>query len=107
MRGLLIMLAAGLSAAAIGFPAAAQAATTYYFMVGFCCGSGGHGGGNLQFSVSQVFPPGNDDFANATPIGALPFSDRQDLSAATAEPAEPRSGCFGSTNTVWYSFTAG
>ncbi len=86
---------------------AATAGTTYYFMVGFCCGSGGNGGSNLQFSVSQVLPPGNDNFASATPIGALPFSDSQDLSAASAEPAEPGPGCFSTSNTVWYSFTAG
>jgi PKD repeat protein len=88
---------------------AATAGTTYYFMAAQCCGSGGDGGGNLQFSVSQVIPPGNDDFASATPVGALPFSDTQDLSTATAEPAEPQPGCFNTSNTsntVWYSFTA-
>ncbi len=85
---------------------AATAGTTYYFMAAQCCGDGGTGGGSLQFSVSQLVPPGNDNFANATPIGALPFSDTQDLSAATAEPAEPQPGCFGTSNTVWYSFTA-
>jgi len=85
---------------------AASAGTTYYFMVAQCCGDGGTGGGNLQFSVSQPIPPGNDNFANATPAGALPFSDTQDLTAATTEPAEPQPGCFGTSNTVWYSFTA-
>ncbi len=85
---------------------AAAAGTTYYFMVAQCCGDGGTGGGSLQFSVSQVVPPGNDNFANATPIGALPFSDTQDLTAATAEPAEPQPGCFSTSNTVWYAFTA-
>jgi PKD repeat protein len=86
---------------------AATAGTTYYFLVAQCCGSGGTGGGSLEFSLSQLAPPGNNDFANATPIGALPFSDTQDLTAATAEPAEPGSGCFASDATVWYSFTAG
>jgi PKD repeat protein len=85
---------------------AATAGTTYYFMVGQCCGSGQNGGGNLQFSVRQLLPPGNDNFANATTVGALPFSDTQDLTAATTEPAEPQPGCFGTSNTVWYSFTA-
>lgn len=89
----------------ITFPAAAG--TTYYFMAARCCGSGGNGGGNLQFSVNQLFPPGNDAFANATPISTLPFSDTQDLSTATVEPGEPGPGCFGTSNTVWYSFTAG
>lgn len=86
---------------------AAAAGTTYYFMAAQCCGDGGNGGGSLQFSVSQVIPPGNDDFANATSIGALPFSDTQDLSTATAELAEPSPGCFGTSNTVWYALTAG
>lgn len=84
---------------------AATGGTTYYFLAAQCCGYGGNGGGSLQFSVSQVIRPGNDDFANAMSIGALPFSDTQDLSTATAEPAEPGPGCFGSGNTVWYSFT--
>jgi PKD repeat protein len=84
----------------------ATAGTTYYFMVAQCCGDGGTGGGNLHFSVSQLIPPGNDNFANATPVGALPFSDTQDLTGATAEPAEPQPGCFGTNNTVWYSYTA-
>src|SRR6266516_3542637 len=84
----------------------ATAGTTYYFMAASCCGSGNNGGGTLQLSVSQVFPPGNDNFVNATPIGALPLSDTQDLSAATVESGEPGPGCFGTNNTVWYSFTA-
>ncbi len=84
----------------------ATAGTTYYFMVAFCCGNGGNGGGNLQFSLSQAFPPGNDNFANATSIGALPFSDTQDLTAATVEPGEPGPRCFSTNNTEWYSFTA-
>lgn len=85
----------------------ASAGTTYYFMVSQCCGNGGTGGGNLQFSLSQISPPGNDNFANATPIGALPFSDIQDLTGATVEPSEPGPACFSSTATEWYSFTAG
>lgn len=85
----------------------AAAGTTYYFMVAFCCGDGLDGGATLQFSVTQILPPGNDKFADATTIGALPFVDTQDLSAATAESGEPSSGCFNSSNTVWYSFTPG
>ncbi|MEU9825350.1 PKD domain-containing protein [Micromonospora chersina] len=46
----------------------------------------------------------NDDFAAALPVGALPYENVQDLSAATAEEGEPTS-CFGSTRTVWYSYT--
>jgi PKD repeat protein len=90
----------------IGFQA--SAGTTYYFLVAVCCGGGFNGGGNLEFSVSQVVPPGNDDFADATSIGALPFSDSQDLSTATIEQGETSpAGCFSTSNTVWYSFTPG
>lgn len=86
----------------------ATAGTTYYLLVGSCCGDGGNGGGNLQLSVHQVFPPANDSFADATPIGALPYEDTQDLTAATVEPGEQQPGCFypGTNNTEWYSFTA-
>jgi DNA-binding beta-propeller fold protein YncE len=79
--------------------------TTYYFMVARCCGTGGEGGGILQFSVNQLTSPGNDNFASATPVGSLLFWDTQDLSTATVQQGEPSSGCFHTTNTVWYSFT--
>src|SRR5438105_3254105 len=87
----------------------AAAGTTYYFMVAVCCGDGFNGGGNLQFTVAQIVPPANDDFADATTIGALPFSDTPDLRTASTEPGEPSPGCFYSNtnNTVWYSFTPG
>jgi PKD repeat protein len=85
----------------------AAAGTTYYFMAAFCCGSGLDGGGNLLFSVTQLLPPGNDDFANAIAIGAPPYSDTRDLSAATDEQGEPSPGCFSTSSTVWYSFTPG
>jgi hypothetical protein len=83
----------------------ATGGTTYYFMVAFCCGSGGNGGGNLQFSVNQLLPPGNDDFADATPIASLPFSDTVDLAGATTQPSEPSPSCVGLQNTAWYAFT--
>ena len=54
------MLAAGLSAAAIGFPAAAQAATAP-----------------------------NDSFTGATVITSLPFSTTEDTSQATSDPSDP------------------
>jgi hypothetical protein len=84
----------------------ATAGTTYYFMVGFCCGNGGTGGGSLTFSVNLLVTPTNDDFAEATPIAALPFSDTVDLAAATTEPSEPSPTCVGLQDTAWYSFTA-
>ncbi|MEU5567800.1 PKD domain-containing protein [Micromonospora musae] len=48
--------------------------------------------------------PGNDDFAGALPVDALPYSNVQDLSTATAQDGEPTS-CFSSARTVWYSYT--
>ena len=83
----------------------ATGGTTYYFMVAFCCGSGGNGGGSLQFSVNQILPPGNDDFADATPVASLPFSDTVDLATATTQASEPSPSCVGLQNTVWYAFT--
>jgi PKD repeat protein len=82
----------------------AAGGTTVYFMVGFCCGNGSNGGGSLAFSVDQVLPPSNDNFTNATPTSAVPFTDTVNLSAATTQPSEP-TACLGLQNTVWYSFT--
>ncbi len=52
-------------------------------------------------------PPPNDDFANATVIGALPFTDIADTSGATREPDEPTAPCDFAPlgGTVWYAFT--
>jgi hypothetical protein len=83
----------------------ATGGTTYYFMVASCCGDGGSGGGVLHFSVNQVLRPGNDDFANATSVPSMPFSDAADLFAASREPSEPSPPCASLENTVWYSFT--
>jgi PKD repeat protein len=87
--------------ARITFPA--TAGTTYYFMVTVHPAAGPLRG--LQFHVNQLLPPGNDDFGNATPIGALPFSDQVDLTAATTQPSEPSPSCVGLQNTAWYAFT--
>ncbi len=80
----------------------ATAGTTYYIQVGAYNPSGT---GTLQLTLSQVPPPPNDDFANATPIGSLPFSDTVDLTAATTQPSEPAPSCVGLENTAWYAFT--
>ncbi len=74
MRKLFLPLIAALALAAVAFPAAALAS-----------------------------PPGNDDFANATAISSLPFSDSVNIVEAQYEPGES-SNC-GVSNTVWYSFT--
>ena len=55
--------------------------------------------------AQKVTPPANDDFADATAVGAVPFVDHPLLSAASAEAGEP-SGCVGTgQKTVWYAFT--
>jgi len=51
--------------------------------------------------------PGNDDIANATVVGALPYSDGPyDTTEATTGATDP-TFCFGEPDrsTVWYSFT--
>jgi hypothetical protein len=48
----------------------------------------------------------NDNFANATVISSLPFSDIADITTATTEPGEPTGGCgLTPAQTVWYSIT--
>ena len=63
--------------------------------------------GTLSLSVQSIPPPQNDDFANATQIGSLPFSDSVDTSGAGVESSEPTPSCgYGqSAGTVWYAFT--
>jgi hypothetical protein len=84
----------------------ATAGTTYYIQVGGYFSSGGV----LRLTVSQVPPPPNDDFANATVVdpSSLPFSDSQGGLAATLEPGEPAVSCNGlgdPDNSWWYAFT--
>jgi len=57
--------------------------------------------------------PANDDCANATVIGAVPFADVLDVSAATQEAGDPAFRCETGLpatppypNTVWYRYTA-
>lgn len=80
-----------------------QAGNTYFLQAGYRFS----GGGTLQLSVKAVSPPPNDDFANATPVLALPFSDIVDAAAGTTETGEPTPSCaFGAlSGTVWYAFT--
>jgi PKD repeat protein len=80
----------------------ANAGTTYFFMVA-SFGSGGQ----LVFNLTAPAPPANDNFASATPITALPFSDTVDTSGATFQPSEPAPTCFDRPphGTVWYVFT--
>jgi hypothetical protein len=50
--------------------------------------------------------PGNDNFANATPITTLPFSESIDNTEATSEPGEPGSPCSFAQQSIWYVLTA-
>jgi PKD domain len=54
-------------------------------------------------SAGNAAPPGNDDFASATPVSSLlPFSDSVDLSEATLESGEPGGPCWPLAGTSWY-----
>jgi hypothetical protein len=81
-----------------------QAGKTYVLQVG---GLNSFSTGTLSLSVQQIPPPPNDDFANATPVGSLPFADSVDTSGASVESGEPTPSCgYGqSAGTVWYAFT--
>ena len=79
-----------------------KAGRTYYLQASTFFGSGG----TLRLDVEELPAPSNDDFANATPIGAVPFSASLDLTAATVQDGEPVT-CQGisSSATAWYAFT--
>jgi hypothetical protein len=86
----------------VDFPV--QAGITYYLQAGDLYS----GGGLLQVNLQEVPPPPNDDFANATPIAALPFDDTVDNSGATQEVGEPTPPCtYGSPvgGSFWYAYT--
>ncbi|MBI4238109.1 MAG: thrombospondin type 3 repeat-containing protein [Deltaproteobacteria bacterium] len=84
----------------------ATADTTYYIRFG---GLNATGGSSLNFTLSEVLPPTNDDFASAQAIGALPYSDTQTTSLAATTEGSESTTCSGQdlANTVWYSYTAG
>ena len=77
--------------------------TPYYFMVTSYSGSGG----NLVFHLGNASPPPpNDDFANATVISHLPFTDSKGISTATTEDSDPTPSCANGSRakSVWYGF---
>jgi PKD repeat protein len=55
-------------------------------------------------SAALAAPPANDNFADATLISSMPFSDVVDNTEATTEPGEPQH-CQFSPQTVWYTVT--
>jgi hypothetical protein len=83
----------------------AEAGTTYYFQTEPWYGWLG----TVKLNVREIPPPSNDDFADATAIGAVPYSDSQSALAATKEPGEPNPSCAPSSpsNSWWYAFTPG
>jgi hypothetical protein len=48
--------------------------------------------------------PANDNFAMATTVGALPFTDSLSTVDATTQAGDPTE-CIGAAHSVWYSFT--
>jgi hypothetical protein len=77
-----------------------QAGETYFLQAGALLS----GLGNYQLHLIQVFPPANDNFADAIAITSLPFSNTADLTDAFTEFGEPQL-CYSMLTTVWYSFT--
>jgi hypothetical protein len=67
------------------------------------------GGGTLVLSIERALAPANDDFAAATTVTSLPFSDRIDLAAATLEPGEPDAASCTAfpplISSAWYAFS--
>lgn len=49
--------------------------------------------------------PTNDDFANATPIAQMPFTDAVNTVDATTQATDP-AVCGGAAHSVWYSYTS-
>jgi hypothetical protein len=80
-----------------------DAGKTYYIQAGASFFSAG----TLSVAINVVPPPANDNFANATSLTSVPFSDSVDTTAATVEQGEPAPTCgYGqSAGTVWYAFT--
>ena len=56
-----------------------------------------------KFQVSVLTPPLNDEFADATMIAALPFSESLGTADATMSPQDP--ACTGPAGSVWYAYT--
>jgi PKD repeat protein len=77
------------------------AGSTYYLQAG---GFYPTSTGTLNLSVQAIPPPANDDFANATRVGTLPFTDTLDTSAATTQAGEPFA-CGPTGGTAWYVYT--
>lgn len=105
-RGSLSPFAYSCQSGSVSFTA--TAGTTYYIMVSnFDWNSFPEGsyGGSLVFNLSEYPKPANDNFADASIIQELPFSQSADTTSATMEENEPSPSCGSARNTVWYAFT--
>jgi hypothetical protein len=95
----------GQTSARVAF--SAQAGQTYYLQAGgFFAGPSS---GNFSLALQVGIPPANDDFARATAVTSLPFTDTVDALTATGELGEPAPSCvYGSpvTGTIWYRYSA-
>ena len=66
----------------------------------------GAGGDLVLYTSNPDLPPANDNLASATVIGALPFTERVNTTAATMEPNEVASACDAQGGkSVWYGLT--
>jgi len=61
---------------------------------------------DIWFSFQFAAPAPNDNFANATVVPGMPFSESVDAAGATTETGEPTGGCNPSNQTIWYVYTA-
>ena len=83
----------------------AEAGITYYFQLSRYPRPSEPTGFDATFSLEVGVPPANDNFAAATVVSSLPFTDTVDPLAATTEPDEPLDcQLSGKHQTVWYQF---
>jgi hypothetical protein len=78
----------------------AEAGIVYYLMVSSLFAQAN----NLVFSINEVLPPPNDDFANALPI-TTPSTNIAHLELATRATDDPDNCIRFGGGTVWYSVT--
>lgn len=63
----------------------ARGGATYYIQVG-SLGSDGDATGAVNFNMTLMPPPPNDNFANPVAVTSLPFDQDVDITGATREP---------------------
>ena len=80
----------------------ASAGTTYNIQIG---GGARPWRGTFAFTLTQVAPPANDDFADAAALEGTSDSGSSDNTAATREPGEPSHYGFGDRS-IWWEWTA-